>query len=219
MLTTETHGPCPVTGDGEDGCWWFHTDDRLIIGCRKCSPGSGALDRAQFRAHADALDLDAPQTRRKTRRRKAPKPRAADLPDILPLVVGDSALGTPGAAYLRRRGIREIPWCVRWIWREHAGDIVPRCPDSAAGMLVYLFCTRSGKVSAAQIEAVNLDGVRVLFPPVKSGQPWRKRPSVMGSRFGRGLAAFRLALGNGSAAHVCEGPVDALAMPPAEEPR
>lgn len=211
----ETHGPCPVTGDGVDGCWWSRTDDGvLLVGCRKCSPGSGALDRAQFRAHADALDLAAP-TAAKRKQRKAPKLKASDLPDILSLVVGDDPTGTPGAVYLKRRGCGgDLPWCVRWIRRPdaHAAGIVPRCPDSAAGVLVYLFATRTGKVSAAQIEAVNADGVRVLFPPPKSGGKWRKRPTVMGSLFGGGLATFRPALGNGFAAHVCEGPIDALVL-------
>ena len=210
----ETHGPCPVTGDGEDCCWWSYTDDGvLLMGCRKCSGGGGGLDRDQFRAHAAALDLTPGKPGGK--RRKAPKPKAADLPDILPMVVGEHPAGTPGAAYLKRRGCGAyLPWCARWMSREaaHAAGIVPRCPDSAAGVLVYLFTTPSGKVSAAQIEAVNQDGVRVLFPPTQPDKPWRKRPSVMGSRFGGGLAAFRPALGNGSAAHVCEGPPDALVL-------
>ena len=215
MRADETHGPCPVTGAGEDACWWSVTDDGvLLIGCRKCSP-TGGLDRAQFAAHAAALDLDAATTTATVKRKRRKRsPKSADLPDILQRVVGGVAYGTPGAAYLRKRGILEIPWCVRWMSRDDAwsAGIVPRCPDAAAGILIYLFVTPAAKCSAAQIEAVNVDAVRVLFPPPRAGGKWRKRPSVMGSRFGGGLAAFRPKLGTWTDLHICEGPIDAMAL-------
>ena len=52
----EWRGPCPVTGDGTDTCWFVRDakpDPRL--GCHKCGDGSGALRGEEFKAHVQAL--------------------------------------------------------------------------------------------------------------------------------------------------------------------
>ena len=51
----EWHGPCPITGEGKDGCWVV--PEKELIGCRKCVPGNGKLDGQQFLEHAKALGI------------------------------------------------------------------------------------------------------------------------------------------------------------------
>ena len=49
----EHHGPCPVTGNGND-CFWIQPK-RKRVGCRSCSPDGGGLEGQQFKDHLGVL--------------------------------------------------------------------------------------------------------------------------------------------------------------------
>ena len=54
----ETHGPCPISGEGKDRFWVRPGGQRgWLIGCR-CELGAGGDG---FKAHLAALGLGAPQ--------------------------------------------------------------------------------------------------------------------------------------------------------------
>ena len=99
-----------------------------------------------------------------------------------------------------------LPPAVRWLPANRAGDLAPQLPAGAAGCLIYRFGTPSEQdTRAAQLEAIDVTGHRRPF--VTAG----KRPSVRGSRFAGGARVFEARGGTG-AVHLCEGPLDALAL-------
>ena len=86
-------------------------------------------------------------------------------------------------------------------------------PDGAAGCVVYLFAgPGEADTCAAQLEAVDTDGVRVKFYPWRPEDDRAKRPSVSGCTFDGGRRVFRVRGDPDLAIHVCEGPLDALAL-------
>ena len=100
-----------------------------------------------------------------------------------------SADGSPGAAYLTRRGAwpagERLPASVRWLPASAAKELRPRLPGGSAGALCYLFgAPGEADPAAIQCEAVDASGARVLFG---NGA---KRPSVTGSDFGGGRRVF-----------------------------
>ena len=124
-----------------------------------------------------------------------------------------SADGSPGAAYLTRRGAwpagERLPASVRWLPASAAGELRPRLPGGSAGALCYLFgAPGEADPAAIQCEAVDASGARVLFG---NGA---KRPSVTGSDFGGGRRVLVASAGdpNRGGVHLCEGPLDALAL-------
>ena len=99
---------------------------------------------------------------------------------------------TPGARYLLvtrqawPAGERS-PASVRWLPAESARrvGVRPRVPAGAAGCVVYRFGSPGeADTNAAQLEAVNAHGARVLFGAAG------KRPSVAASDFAAGRRVF-----------------------------
>ena len=120
----------------------------------------------------------------------------------------------PGATYLTARGLPG-PWpvSVRWLPAESARRVCVRLPRRAAGCVVYLFAgPGEADTCAAQLEAVDTDGVRVKFYPWRPEKDRAKRPSVSGCTFDGGRRVFRARGDPDLAIHVCEGPLDALAL-------
>ena len=104
---------------------------------------------------------------------------------------------------------RVAPWpaAVRWLTNIDAGRIGlrPKLPAGATGCLCFLFdAPGEADPHACQCEAVDAGGARVLFHGAA------KRPSVRGSDFAAGRRMF-VARGGGGV-HLCEGPLDALAL-------
>ena len=124
-----------------------------------------------------------------------------------------SADGSPGAAYLTRRGAwpagERLPASVRWLPASAAKELRPRLPGGSAGALCYLFgAPGEADPAAIQCEAVDASGARVLFG---NGA---KRPSVTGSDFGGGRRVLVASAGDPDrgGVHLCEGPLDGLAL-------
>lgn len=209
----EWHGPCPVTGDGRDTCW-FGPGSRVAIvaGCRRCGTRlSGPL----FLEHLGAV-VDVTQFRVASSSRPA-KPFEPAF-DPRPGAVWDASVpavpGTPGHAYLVSRRLVasgvELPGSVRWLPVAAARrcECRPVLPAGAAGVLVYRF-NGPGEAGtrACQLEAVGPDGARLSFS--RAG----KRPSVLGSWTGRGRRVFVARYGQpGRGCWMVEGPLDALAV-------
>ena len=213
----EYHGPCPVSGAGRDCC--FASDGRtgVALGCRQCG---GRLAGEVFRHHLAALVGEtardvAPQHATHARQASSPPSdlsarlwRASEAPD-----------GTPGARYLEQRGVwpsgERFPASVRWLPCNVARrvGVRPPLPRGAAGCVVYLFTgPGAADTCAAQLEAVDTDGVRVKFYPWRPEDDRAKRPSVSGCTFDGGRRVFRARGDPDLAIHVCEGPLDALAL-------
>ena len=210
----EYHGPCPVSGAGSDGC--FASEGRraaVVLGCRKCASG-GKLDGEAFRQHLEAL------VGATTREVVAPGPpnagRRIANPSDLPVRVWRASVapeGTPGAAYLTRRGCwpagERLPASVGWLPSEAAlrVDCRPSLPRGAAGVIVYLFqAPGSADVGAAQLEAVDAHGARLTF----YGEA--KRVGVTGCTFDGGRRVFAAGGDPDRGVHLCEGPLDTLAL-------
>ncbi len=210
----EWHGPCPLSGDGRDTCW-FGPGERAEVraGCRRCGT---RLDDEDFLAHLRAV-VDLP---------RPPPPAAAagrDVfepdPDPRPARVWAAAVrldpSQPGFAYLadRRRVIdraRPAPPAVRWLpaRRAAAAGCRPALPPGAAGALVYRFAgPLESETRAVQVEAVLPGGRAAAFRCAG------KRPSVLGSWIARGRRVFVAAAGRpGGGLWLVEGPLDALAV-------
>ena len=157
-----------------------------------------------------------PHTRRTPGRPPLPPPsdlsarlwRASAAPD-----------GTPGARYLEQRGVwpagERLPASVRWLPGDVARrvGVSPPLPRGAAGCVVYLFhAPGEADTFAAQLEAVDTDGERVKFYPWLPEDDRAKRPSVSGCTFDGGRRVFCAAGDPDLGIHLCEGPLDALAV-------
>ena len=164
---------------------------------------------------------------RRSGARRGPTPRddrAAGLspPSDLPARLWRAAEApeqTPGARYLEQRGVwpagERFPASVRWLPCNVARlvDVRSPLPTGAAGCVVYLFAgPGEADTCAAQLEAVDTDGVRVKFYPWRPEDDRAKRPSVSGCTFDGGRRVFRVRGDPDLAIHVCEGPLDALAL-------
>ena len=101
------------------------------------------------------------------------------------------------------------PASVRWLPGESARrvGVRPQLPFGADGCVIYRFGSPGeADTFAAQLEAVNAHGERVPFGAAG------KRPSVAGSAFAGGRRVFHAGGDPDRAIHVCEGPLDALAL-------
>ena len=212
----EYHGPCPVSGAGRDCC--FAREGRagdVALGCRKCGGNGGKLDNESFLAHLAAL---VGETARHVAAHATNDRAAIETPSPLPArawLASEPVDGTPGGSYLTRRGVwpagERFPASVRWLPAESARrvGVRPQLPImiGAAGCVVYRFGSPGeADTYAAQLEAVNAHGERVPFGAAG------KRPSVAGSAFAGGRRVFHAGGDPDRAIHVCEGPLDALAL-------
>ena len=183
------------------------------------SPRGVKLEREPFIAHLAAL---VGETARHVAPQHATTARPASPPSDLAARLWRAAAapdGTPGARYLVERrqawpAGERFPASVRWLPAESARRVVrPRVPDGAAGCVVYRFGSPGeADTNAAQLEAVDTDGVRVKFYPWRPEKDRAKRPSVSGCTFDGGRRVFRARGDPDLAIHVCEGPLDALAL-------
>ena len=228
----EHHGPCPVSGAGTDTAWFAAGSGSggVRCGCRHCGGAGGRLDGEALREHLAAVcgeDLGAfpgrPEGANASVRGVAsgsasmrpagrgPNPTTGPgLADAL-WRAGGTVDGTAGRSYLHGRGC----WpgggvaALRWLTTAAAARIGlrPTLPDGAAGCLCYRFGA-PGEVGtlAVQVEAVDGEGRRVLFG---NGT---KRLSVSGSDFGGGARVFLVGGDVARGVHLCEGPLDALAL-------
>ena len=213
-------GPCPVSNYGKTQCW-VQPGDRgaaVVIGCQHCG-GPGGLDGEGLRSHREALLGVQPSSAAAPPPRK---PRSArnmdeDLPGRVwtaaePLREARGGGGLVGLLYLSNRLGDDPPdtGSLRWAAAEDIEDFLkPRLPKGAAGCLVYRFAG-DGEIEtrAVQVEAVGGEG-RILFGG------GAKRPAVAGSKFGgaRVFTARKADEDDGDpVTHVCEGPLDALAL-------
>ena len=210
------HGPCPVTGAGRDCCFAAAGRTGVALGCRQCG---GRLAGEVFRHHLAAL---VGETARDVAPH-APHARLATAPSDLPARLwraSEAPEQTPGARYVieRRKAWpagERLPAAVRWLPGDvaRAVGVTPRLPRGAAGCVVYLFAwPGEADTFAAQLEAVDTDGVRVKFYPWRPEDDRAKRPSVSGCTFDGGRRVFRARGDPDLAIHVCEGPLDALAL-------
>ena len=217
-------GPCPLCG-GDDR---FHVRDsggRAAVGCRGCIDGQPDGER---RARFGELLLAAfPNRASATARSPARVPRTPHAPGK----GGEAARGaiagrlwaaavpadhTPARAYLAGRSVWPpdsigpgLPASVRWLPGESARrvGVRPQLPFGADGCVIYRFgAPGEADTFAAQLEAVNAHGERVPFGAAG------KRPSVAGSAFAGGRRVFHAGGDPDRAIHVCEGPLDALAL-------
>ena len=220
--------PCPSCGGGTRDTAWVGpgTTAAFVAGC---NAGCNGLEIAR----ALVPDSDpSPVVRREPRTRAARAPAATsqgqpspELPAAVwraaaalraqPVWRAAAALrAQPGATYLTARGLPG-PWpvSVRWLPAESARRVCVRLPRGAAGCVVYLFAgPGEADTCAAQLEAVDTDGVRVKFYPWRPEKDRAKRPSVSGCTFDGGRRVFRARGDPDLAIHVCEGPLDALAL-------
>lgn len=132
---------------------------------------------------------------------------------------------TPGLVYLKHRGVwpgRPVA-SVRWLTAAATRRVRlrPGLPDGASGCLVYRFAIPAELVTmAAQVEAVGADGARLegwrVWDPERRREVLRrtKRAGVAGSDFAaaRRVFAVRSSAPPAAGVHVCEGPLDALAL-------
>ena len=222
----EYHGPCPVLGVGEDCCWFAQGEGSggVRVGCRRCG---GRLSGSDVRAHLDALCGPPPapgSTGRPGRPATRPKPATAGLPDAVWRESGP-VQDTPGLVYLKHRGVwpgRPVG-SVRWLTAAATRRVRlrPGLPDGASGCLVYRFAVPAELVTmAVQVEAVGADGARLegwrVWDPERGCEVLRrtKRAGVAGSDFAaaRRVFAARSSAPPAAGVHVCEGPLDALAL-------
>ena len=219
----EYHGPCPVSREGRDTCWFAAgAVDAVRGGCRRCGGRLEGRDLAEHLAALGAREWTAGAgALRSPRPARRPARRLEPAPAVLPAAVWRAAvaLKRPGLEYVARRlGCEPIvPAAVRWLPAAAAAAIPPdvegrrpAVPGGAAGAVVYLFAGAgdSSVAAAVQLEAVDADGRRVPW-----GRDGVKRWSIPGSDFAGGGRVFVAAPGRpGCGAWVCEGPLDALAV-------
>ena len=171
------HGPCPVSGAGRDCC--FASEGRagdVALGCRKC----GDLESESFLAHLAALVGET--ARHVAAHATNDRAAIAATPSPLPARAwraSEPVDDTPGARYVTRRGAwpagERFPASVRWLPAASARrvGVRPQLPIGADGCVVYRFGSPGeADTNAAQLEAVNAHGARVLFGAAG------KRPSV-----------------------------------------
>ena len=209
----EYHGPCPVSGAGRDCC--FASEGRggaVLLGCRMCG---ARLDSEAFRAHLDAL---VGETARHLAPHATPDRAATQTTSELPERAWRASRpvdGTPGVLYLTTRGAwpasERLPVAVRWLTGESARrvNLHPSLPAGAVGVgaILYRFASPGqANTSAVQLEAVDVHGARVMFGSAG------KRASVAGSAFAGGRRVFHAGGDPDRAIHLCEGPLDALAL-------
>ena len=214
----EWHGPCAVSGDGKDTCW-FRPGSRtaVVAGCRRCG---GRLTPEAFRAHLEAVVGDV-ATRPLGPASRAVPPEAADpLPGRVWEASEPVAADSPAFAYLSRDrrvvvSCASLPPSVRWL--PLAASVGVRCrpalPAGSAGALLYRFAgPGEAETRAVQVEALAADGRRLLCR-VGRGSVSVKRASVAGSAFGNGRRVFQACAGEPDrGCWLVEGPLDALAM-------
>ena len=225
----EWHGPCPISGVGQDCCFVATgTGDTVLVGCRYC----GKLDRQAFREHLAALcgpletsGGNRPFPLARTQRLATPRGSRYDrgTPNPLPRRVWEATIDptdTPGEIHLVRQrrvwpaGVR-LPAAVRWLPVNAARDVGcrPRLPGrGCAGALVYHFrAPGEAETHAIQIEAISATNQRMPF--IRHDGTEAKRPAVNGSLFGSGRRVFIAAFGSpGAGCWLVEGPLDALAV-------
>ena len=166
-------GPCPVTGAGRRGAWFEPGRTAAVVGgCHKCDES--------FEAHLSAV---RGEPARDVAPHHATHARPASPPSDLSARLWRAAAApeqTPGARYLEQRGVwpagDRLPASVRWLPGDVARrvGVSPPLPTGAAGCVVYRFGSPGeANTCAAQLEAVDTDGVRVTFLPVAAG----RRPS------------------------------------------
>ena len=210
----EYHGPCPVSGAGRDCC--FASEGRagdVALGCRKCGGNGGKLDSESFLAHLAAL---VGETARHVAAHATNDRAAIETPSALPgraWLASEPVDGTHGHTYLVARRVwpagERFPASVRWLPTESARrvGVRPQLPIGAAGCVVYRFGSPGeADTNAAQLEAVNTHGARVPFGAAA------KRPAVAGSAFAGGRRVFLAGGDVDRGVHLCEGPLDALAL-------
>ena len=206
-------GPCPVTGAGRRGAWFEPGRTAAVVGgCHKCDES--------FEAHLSAV---RGEPARDVAPHHATHARPAAPPSDLSARLWRAAAApeqTPGARYVveRRKAWpagERFPTSVRWLPAASARrvGVRPPLPTGAAGCVVYRFGSPGeADTCAAQLEAVDTDGERVTFSPWRPEDDRAKRPSVRGCTFDGGRRVFRAAGDPDLAIHVCEGPLDALAL-------
>ena len=211
----EYHGPCPVSGAGRDCC--FASEGRagdVALGCRKCGGNGGKLDSESFLAHLAAL---GGETARHVAAHATNDRAAIETTSPVPARAwwaSEPVDDTPGARYLvARRGAwpagERFPASVRWLPAASARrvGVRPQLPIGADGCVVYRFGSPGeADTNAAQLEAVNAHGARVLFGAAG------KRPSVAASDFAGGRRVFHAGGDGDRGVHLVEGPLDALAL-------
>ena len=129
----------------------------------------------------------------------------------------------PVRAYLAGRGVwpphKALPGSVRWLDRAAAERLNPalperqriRLPRIAAGAIICCFARCDAGLVAVQIEPLQADGARAPWPARKPGGS----PTTRQTRGAPKGAAFPVKPSDADLAgslHVCEGPVDALAI-------
>ena len=211
----EYHGPCPVSGAGRDCC--FASEGRsgdVALGCRKCGGNGGKLDSESFLAHLAAL---GGETARHVAAHATNDRAASATPSALPArtwLASEPVDDTPGARYLlvTRQAWpagERFPASVRWLPAESARrvGVRPQLPNGAAGCVVYRFGSPGeADTNAAQLEAVTAHGERAPFGAAG------KRPAVAASDFAAGRRVFQAGGDVDRGVHLCEGPIDALAL-------
>ena len=219
-------GPCPVHHEGRTQCW-VQPGSRgadVVIGCQLCGSPGGKLDGEGLQAHREALLPDSGRGYRDGAPNPFQKPKRlkAEAHSTLPGRVWKAAApfeADPGAVfgvlYLGSR-LGALPpldaGSVRWAPAAAVRDFLyPRLPEGAAGCIVYRFAGE-GEIEtlAVQVEAVGPGALRV---PFGGGA---KRPAVAGSKFGGGTRVFTARPADegddNPVTHICEGPLDALAL-------
>ena len=199
-------------------------DTALSVPKRGTTPRSANTAAAGTSARRPACSTAASsgQPARDVAPHHATHARPATSPSDLPARLWRAAAApeqTPGARYLEQRGVwpagARLPASVRWLPGDVARrvGVSPPLPRGAAGCVVYLFAgPGAANTCAAQLEAVDTDGERVTFYPWRPEDDRAKRPSVRGCTFDGGRRVFRARGDPDLAIHVCEGPLDALAL-------
>ena len=225
----ELHGPCPVDLAGTD-CAWFAPGDGsggVRAGCRHCGGGSGRLDGEALRSHLAAVAGDEAGPHRGPLRRSG-SGASASSGGVTNAHTGGgaarcaavwaasvSADRTAGAVYLTGRGAwpagERLPASVRWLPATSAACLQPRrLPSGAAGALCFLFgAPGEADPAAIQCEAVNAGGGRLPFGD-GAKRPTLGGPGCMAG--GRRVFVARSGGAEGGGVHLCEGPLDGLAL-------
>ena len=209
--------PCPSCGGGTRDTAWVGpgTTADFVAGC------NGGCDGLEIARALVPDSAPSPVVRREPRTRAARAPATTsqghqpspELPSAA-WRASEPVDDTPGARYLTTtRGVwkagERFPASVRWLPAESARrvGVRPQLPIGADGCVVYRFGSPGeADTFAAQLEAVNAHDERVLFGAAG------KRPAVAGSAFASGRRVFQAGGDVDRGVHLCEGPIDALAL-------